>query len=391
MQASADTKIWIGRIYWKRIYESLYILSGRSLLGKKVGSMSKPGNEGNVTNTAVTLKAVANHLGLSPGTVSSVLNNAPSARHIPQHTRNRIVAAARELNYRPNFFARSLRKQRTYTLGVIVADFADAYAALVIAGIEKYARERDYSFILGVHGQNPDLLETCSRLLLRRGVEGLITAGLNTPAPIPLPTVAVSGHGQHEGVTNIVLNHHRAVQMALQHLRDLGHSDIAFLVGHPTSSDSGERWKAICDVAPGLGIPIRPELTMQIEGMDSSPELGYPLGKRLLAQGLPFTALFAFNDVSAIGAIRAFREAGVRVPEDISVVGFDDILGAAYNHPSLTTVRQPLRLMGELATETLLKKIENEGEYPVEILVDPEFVVRESTAPRSTTFRGIVA
>lgn len=353
--------------------------------------MSKPGNEGNVTKTAVTLKAVANHLGLSPGTVSSVLNNAPSARHIPQHTRNRIVAAARELNYRPNFFARSLRKQRTYTLGVIVADFADAYAALVIAGIEKYARERDYSFILGVHGQNPDLLETCSRLLLRRGVEGLITAGLNTPAPIPLPTVAVSGHGQHEGVTNIVLNHHRAVQMALQHLRDLGHSDIAFLVGHPTSSDSGERWKAICDVAPGLGIPIRPELTMQIEGMDSSPELGYPLGKRLLAQGLPFTALFAFNDVSAIGAIRAFREAGVRVPEDISVVGFDDILGAAYNHPSLTTVRQPLRLMGELATETLLKKIENEGEYPVEILVDPEFVVRESTAPRSTTFRGIVA
>ena len=98
--------------------------------------MSKSGNEGNGTNTAVTLKAVANHLGLSPGTVSSVLNNAPSARHIPQHTRNRIVAAARELNYRPNFFARSLRKQRTYTLGVIVADFADAYAALVIAGIE---------------------------------------------------------------------------------------------------------------------------------------------------------------------------------------------------------------------------------------------------------------
>ena len=214
----------------------------------------------------------------------------------------------------------------------------------------------------------------------------MITAGLNTAQPIPLPTVAVSGHGSHEGVTNIVLNHREAVRLALQHLVDLGHSEIAFIVGHPTSSDSQERWKAIREVAPTVGIKIRPELTKQIEGMDSSPELGYPLGKQLLAQKTPFTALFAFNDVSAIGAIRAFREAGVRVPEDISVVGFDDVPGAAYNHPSLTTVRQPLRLMGELATKTLLQKIENDGDYPVEIAVDPEFVVRESTAPRSSTF-----
>jgi LacI family transcriptional regulator len=351
--------------------------------------MSKSSNQGTGANAVVTLKSVANHLGLSPGTVSSVLNNSPSSRHIPAHTRNRIITAARELNYRPNFFARSLRKQRTYTLGVIVADFADAYAAMVIAGIEKYARERDYSFIMGVHGQNPDLLETCSRLLLRRGIEGVITAGLNTPAPIPLPTVAVSGHGQHEGVTNIVLNHRRAVRMALQHLIDLGHREIAYLVGHPTSSDSEARWNAIREVAPEFGLTIRPELTMHIEGMDSSPELGYPLGKRLMAQKKPFTALFAFNDVSAIGAIRAFREAGARVPHDISVVGFDDVLAAAYNHPSLTTVRQPLRQMGELAAKTLLEKIENEGgEFPSEIAVDPEFVLRESTAPRCDTFYG---
>ena len=173
-------------------------------------------------------------------------------------------------------------------------------------------------------------------------------------------------------MTNIVLNHRRAVEMALRHLVELGHRDIAFLVGHPTSSDSEARWNAIREVAPELGLTIRPELTLHIEGMDSSPELGYPLGKRLMAQKIPFTALFAFNDVSAIGAIRAFREAGARVPNDISVVGFDDILAAAYNHPSLTTVRQPMRLMGELATKTLLQKIENEGEYPTEIEVDPE-------------------
>ena len=340
-----------------------------------------PKNRNGNDAPAVTLKLVAQHVGLSPGTVSAVLNNSPSSSHIPERTRNRILAAARELNYRPNFLARSLRKQRTYTLGIIANNLEDAYAPLVIAGIEKFVRQKDYFFITGTHHHNPDLLNEYSSLLVQRGVEGLITIDLNLKYSPPLPTVAVPGHGQQEGVTNVVLDHHRVDFHALQHLAHLGHRDIAFMRGNPTSADSQARWQAICDVGPQLGIPVREELTVQLEIEQFSPELGYPFAKKLLERKRPFTALFAYNDLSAIGAIRAFQEAGMRVPQEVSVVGFDDIPGAAYHFPSLTTVRQPLQRMGELAAETLIERIEGREEYPGEIAVEGELIVRESTGP----------
>ncbi|MGA9039646.1 MAG: LacI family DNA-binding transcriptional regulator [Terriglobales bacterium] len=330
-------------------------------------------------DVVVTLKAVAEHVGLTPGTVSAVLNNAPSAKHIPQKTRDRIRVAARELDYRPNFFARSLRKKKTYTVGVIAHEIGDGYSSLVVAGIENYAREREYFFITGIHRHDPELFEKYARLLLQRGVEGIITIDLNLQHSLPLPTVAVSGHRQHEGVTNIVLDHRKAASIALRHLVELGHREIAFLKGHPASSDSVDRWAAICEAAQEMGIAIVPELTIQIDSMDSSPGLGYPYGKQLLATKRRFTALFAYNDISAIGAIRAFQEAGLHVPKDISVVGFDDIQGAAFHYPSLTTVRQPLREMGEIAMQVLLERIEGREDYPKEIAVQPELVVREST------------
>jgi LacI family transcriptional regulator len=177
------------------------------------------------------------------------------------------------------------------------------------------------------------------------------------------------------------LDHKKAVRLALEHLRNLGHEEIAFLKGQPFSSDSASRWSAICEVSEELGIRIRPELTVQIEGTDSTPNLGYPVGKELLARRTPFTALFAYNDISAIGAIWALREAGVRVPEDVSVVGFDDIPGAAFSNPALTTVRQPLIRMGQIAAQTLVDQIEGRGDYQPEIAVEAEFAVRASTGP----------
>ena len=145
------------------------------------------------------------------------------------------------------------------------------------------------------------------------------------------------------------------------------------------SSDSSVRWDAICEVAQQLGIHIRPELTIQLEGFDSTPGLGYTFTKQLLARKHPFTALFAYNDIAAIGAIWAFHEAGLRVPEDISVVGFDDIPGAAYANPGLTTVRQPLVKMGQIAAQTVVDLIEGRGEYVPEIAIEPEFLIRQST------------
>src|SRR5437660_12715887 len=147
------------------------------------------------------------------------------------------------------------------------------------------------------------------------------------------------------------------------------------------SSDSTVRWNASCEVAQQLGIRIRPELTIQLEGFDSTPGIGYSFTKRLLARNQPFTALFAYNDIAAIGAIWAFHEAGLHVPQDISVVGFDDIPGAAYANPGLTTVRQPLVKMGQIAAQTVVDLIEGRGEYVPEIAIEPEFVVRQSTGP----------
>jgi LacI family transcriptional regulator len=329
----------------------------------------------------VTLKTIAAHLGLTPGTVSAALNNSPAARSIPEHTKNRIIAAAKELNYRPNFFARTLRLKRTYTIGVIAEEIGDAYGAMVISGIEEYLRKNNFFFLTVIHRHDPKLLQTYAQMLLTRGVEGFITTDTSITEALTLPTVAVAGHARLEGVTNIVLDHKRAARFALEHLTELGHEEIAFIKGQTVSSDSAARWSAICEVAQEMDIPIRPELTTQLEGTDSTPAIGYPFAKQLLARKQPFTALFAYNDISAIGSMWAIREAGLRVPEDISVVGFDDISGAAYANPGLTTVRQPLVRMGQIAAQTVVDQIEGRGEYVQEIAIEPQFVVRESTGP----------
>ncbi|PYU08377.1 MAG: LacI family transcriptional regulator [Acidobacteria bacterium] len=328
----------------------------------------------------VTLKAVAQHLGLTPGTVSAVLNNSAASRSIPDRTRNRILQAARELNYRPNFMARSLRVQRTYTIGVILEEIGDGYGSMVVSGVEEYIREKNYFFLTVAHRHDHELLQTYSQMLIARGVEGFITVDTTLRDVPSLPTVAVAGHRPLENVTNIILDHRQAALFGLQHLKELGHEHIAFLRGQPQSADSEVRWNSICEVAQELGIGINPKLVVQLEGLDSTPEIGYPFGKELLARRVPFTALFAYNDISAIGAMRAFQEAGLRIPEDVSVVGFDDIVSAAFCIPSLTTVRQPLKKMGRIAAETLLARIEDTGEFQSEIAVEPELVVRKSTA-----------
>lgn len=331
----------------------------------------------------VTLKAVAAHVGLSTGTVSAVLNDAPSAKHIPRETRDRIVAAARKLDYRPNFFARSLRKQRTFTIGVIAHEIGDGYSSSIIAGIESGARKRDYFFVTGVHRHNRELFDQYSRLLLQRGAEGIITVDFNLGHSLPVPAVAIPGHTNNEDVTNIVLDHRHAAELALKHLVSLGHKRIAFLRGHPESADSNSRWQAVEEVARETGIEVDPELVIQIDSTDSTPNLGYPFARKLIEKKRPFTALFAYNDISAIGAIRAFQEAGLRVPADVSVVGFDDIPAAAFHYPSLTTVKQPLLRMGEIAVEILVGRIDRESEWQPEIAVQPEIIVRESTGPAS--------
>jgi DNA-binding LacI/PurR family transcriptional regulator len=337
----------------------------------KKSRLSQPGR--------VTLKEVAARVELAAGTVSAVLNNAPSARSIPEHTRQRIQAAAREMDYRPNFLARSLRKKRTYTVGLIIEEIGDAYGSMVINGVEAYLRQHNYFFLTVIHRHDASMLRDHSQLLLERGVEGFITVDTSLQEPLPLPTVSIAGHRILKGVANIVLDQERGARVALEHLLALGHRKIAFMKGQPRSSDSEDRWKAICRLARELGLEMDTDLIVNLEFDDPSPQSGYPYAKQLLARKKPFTALFAYNDISAIGAIRAIQEEGLRVPQDVSVVGFDDIPWAAFHKPSLTTVRQPLVEMGQMAAETLIQMIEHNGEHSSEIAIEPTLVVREST------------
>jgi len=312
------------------------------------------------------------------------LNKSAASRSVPAHTQERILAAARELDYRPSFHARNLGTKRTYMIGVVTQEIGDFYSSPIISGIERHLREKGYFFLTVAHRHDPKLLENYWQLLLDRGVEGFITIDTAMDRPLPLPAVAVPGHLRLKDVTNIVLNHRRGAWLALRHLVELGHTEIAFMKGANVSPDSDDRWNSICEVAAELGVRMPPSLVVQLESDDATPQLGYPFAKELLARKRPFTALFAYNDISAIGSIRAFQEAGLEVPKDISVVGFDDIKIAVHNNPSLTTVRQPLEKMGEIAARTLLKRLEDNGSWVPKIAIDPELVVRDSTGPAPT-------
>jgi LacI family transcriptional regulator len=338
---------------------------------------------------------LAEHLELSQTTVSLVLNNSPSAKSIPQETRTRVIEAAERLNYRPNYFARSLRQSRSMSVGVLAPDLSEGYFTRVMSGVVEELSHAHYFFFTACHDWKRELIEQYPRMLVERAVDGFLL--LNTQADnidVPVPVVAISAHIQLQNVTNIVLDHHSAVEKALIHLYGLGHRDIAFMRGPRAIPDSEFRWESIQTVAREMGLRIDPAHVIRIDAAGWSmkigyhpmaPEIGYKPMQALLEKSRDFTAIFCFNDIAAIGAIRALRDAGLSVPNDVSVVGFDDILSAAYSTPSLTTVRQPLFEMGKRGAEVLLDRIANrEKEYPAEIVVAPELVVRESTGPVCT-------
>ncbi|MGB7209729.1 MAG: LacI family DNA-binding transcriptional regulator [Pyrinomonadaceae bacterium] len=334
------------------------------------------------SGAAISLKHLAAHLELSPTTLSLVLNDAPSANSIPQETKDRIFSAAKELNYRPNYLARSLRVQRTHTLGVIVPELSDGYSAMVLNGVESELSKEGFFYLTASHLHRDDLLEKLPHVLIERQVEGIIAVDTPIRFEPSLPIVNVSGHQEIEGITNVILNHQYAAELGIGHLYDLGHRRIAVLKGQIFSSDTEIRFDSILKAARKRNISIGRGLQGQLEGESPSPEVGYYATKKLIATGEKFTALFAFNDVSAIGAIRALEEMGLSVPADVSVLGFDDIYVAAFYNPTLTTIRQPLFEMGSLAARTVLDKLEGkEGDNLNQILnVEPKLVVRQSTS-----------
>ena len=341
---------------------------------------AKPRNEPK-PGQPVSLRILGEYLDLSPATISLVLNDAPGVRAIPQETRDRVKAAAAKFDYRPSFYARSLRKRQTFSIGVLVPELSDSYSAQVLTGVEESLMEEGYFYLTASHRRKPDLIEEYPRLLMERSVEGFILIDTVLEHSFKIPAVAVAGHRKIPGITNVVLDQRRAAELTLRHLYQLGHRSIAFMRGGSHSSDADERWDCLKEVAREFGVVVRPELTVELKLRVSTPELGYGPACELLNRGVLFTAIVCYNDVAAIGAIRAIRDHGLRIPEDISVVGFDDIESAAFYNPSITTIRQPLHEMGTVAARVLLERVRGQNSVQQMLPVLPELVIRESTCP----------
>jgi DNA-binding LacI/PurR family transcriptional regulator len=329
----------------------------------------------------ISLRTLGEYLDLSPATISLVLNNAPGVRAIPQDTRDRVTAAAAKFDYRPSFYARSLRKRQSFTVGVLVPALNDGYSMHVLNGVEKLLIEEGYFYLTASHHRKPDLIEEYPRMLMDRSVEGFLLIDTILGKPLHLPAVAVAGHRKIEGVTNVLLDQRRAAELALRHLHQLGHRKIAFMRGSSYSSDADDRWHHFAAVAHDLDMSMPPELTVEVQLRVSTPELGYEPVNELIGRSNDFTAIVCYNDLAAIGAIRACMNHGLRVPDDISIMGFDDIESAAFHNPSLTTIRQPLAQMGTAAANILLQRLRGKETFPDTVPIIPEIVIRESTAP----------
>src|SRR5277367_3133960 len=248
----------------------------------------------------VNLKTLASLLELSQTTISLVLNDSPAAKSIPAQTRERVLEGARRFNYRPNYFARSLRQSRSMSIAVLAPDLSEGYFTLVMKGVQAALVEAHYFYFTASHYWDPELIKEYSRRMIERAVDGFLLLNTHADFLSPLPVVAISAHTPAPGVSNLILDHTRAAELALSHLKELGHTRIAIMKGPEIIPDSEYRWSAILDVARRLGIDAGPELQMLLPANNGSPETGYLPVKELLARSRDFTAIFCFNDIAAI-------------------------------------------------------------------------------------------
>jgi len=344
----------------------------------------------------VTIRDVAKESGFSSTTVSIVLNNAPLARYIPATTKKRIERAAKKLGYRPNLFARSLRSKRSHTVGVMVFDMTDPYCTPILRGIENTLYQSNYLPILtDVHNER-SRFERYLEMLLDRRVEGLIVLAnwlfldINLLGDLEksssIPTAIIGVELKTDSISSVIVDNEIGAYLALEHLYSLGHRKIAFIRGPKALADSAPRWKGIRNFAKTVGLELDSRLTVDLpESRESisSFEAGYKLTEELLKQKRPFTAILAFDDLTAFGAIRALTKVGLRVPEHCSVIGFDDVATCALYTPPLTTVRQPMEPMGAAAVGIVVDGInavlEKRETSAIHRKAAPELVVREST------------
>ena len=348
-------------------------------------------------DASVTIRDIAKHAGFSASTVSMVLNNAPLARYIRQSTKKRIEAVARRLGYRPNQLARSLRSQRNRTVGVMVFDINDPFCTPILRGIESTLYQASYVPILTDAHNDRTRFERYLEMLLERRIEGLVVIAnwlfvdINILGDLEkrnVPTVVIGRELKTQSISSVMVDNTAGAAMGLEHLYKLGHREIAFIRGPKTLGDTPQRWRGVRSFARSVGLAIDPKLVTELPDQfepDLAFDTAYRITEDLLRHRRSFTALRAFDDISALGALRALSKAGLRVPGDCSLIGFDDTAPAALAAPPLTTIRQPMELMGATAVQIINDNInaglEKRSVQAVHRLLAPELIVRDSTQP----------
>jgi LacI family transcriptional regulator len=343
-----------------------------------------------------TIRDVARESGFATATISIVLNNAPLARYIPAQTKQKIEKAADKLGYRPNQLARSLRSSRNHTLGVMVFDVTDPFCTPILRGIENTLYQASYVSVLTDAHNDRSRFERYLEMLLERRVEGLVVVANWTLVDLDLladlekrnvPTAIISREMGGNAISSVVVDDEAGAELALKHLYSLGHRKIAFVRGPKLLSDTSRRWKGVRSFAQSVRLEIDNRLVLDLPDLrepNAGFEGGFKACEELLRRRSSFTAIMAFDDVTALGCIRALTRAGIKVPDQCSVIGFDDVAPAALSMPSLTTIRQPMEAMGTWAVEAVLESIRaglERREFSVaHRKMMPELVVRESTS-----------
>lgn len=328
-----------------------------------------------------SIKDIARLAGVSHSTVSRALRNLPL---IGAETAGRIRRIAEESGYRPSAAARSLVTSRSATIGVVATHISDPFAAEVVGGIEDAANEHDYSVILANSNADPQREVKVVRSFEERRVDGIIVTSSRVGAVYAemlsrarVPIVLLNNQHPSEFLHSVTIDNPAASRRATAHLVELGHRRIAYIGDRFGCQSDTERFGGYRAALDAAYVPFEPHYVVHGNGR---PEGGAEAIEALLALEPPPTAVFCYNDMTALGALHTIRARGLRTPGDISVVGFDDLFVARYASPPLTTIRQPMREMGRLALETLIQLIGGGAAQP-HLRVPGELIVRESTAP----------
>lgn len=344
----------------------------------------------------VTLLDIARASGFSVSTVSIVLSEAPLSQNVAVTTRARIRTIARQLGYHPDAYARSLRRRSTQTIGILAFDLSDPFCIPIMRGIQDGLHAAGYLPLVMDAQTERKLFDNYLHMSLERRTEGVIVIAswvfeetnlLGDIRKNNVPVLIVGRDLAARGVSSILVDNEAGGALAIQHLAELGHRRVAVIRGPQEMCDSEPRWIGIQMAAAQTGVQIDQRLVFELPGL-SNPMSGFEGGARIaksmIATGLSFTAVLAFDDMTALGVVRGLRESGVRIPDDCSVVGFDDVLPAEVATPAMTTIRQPLRAMGLEAARRVLEEIRNTPRRRGDSMLhqtSPELVVRMSTVP----------